>query len=518
MYTVRRKVILSVGIFSLALALRLPYVGLPILNRDETIYAVIAREILRGAVPYRDIWEIKPPLIFYLYALIFRLFGEISLTPVHIFAALYMAVTALVTADIARKQWGPKEGLIAGLGMAAYSTFTNSMQSQEADTELFLLLPQLLAIRFFLWARPGRVSRDMFISGLLSGIAMMFKQPAALVVILMGLWPLIFPPAGQGRFRGLAYFLSGAITVPAIFLIYFTCKGAFRDCLNLMVLNNIAYLRERTHGSAFAVFMRLAGGAWFIAAPNIVLWLLGYGSAIYAAIEVIVKGRAENGRMRNLFLAIYLIVCSICSFSGVTFYDHYYVMMIPALTLMWTYGTSALWSRLRNRATRVALALALFIGVLYPLVEFHFVRREWVEQFKVADRLFTGLGADIRARTGPDDRIFVWGLNPEIYFLAQRRPAGRFIYTTFQVGLVVGAPLPNYMSRDSDYVMPESWDLLMQDLETYKPVVFIDSFSMEPAYAYRYPTDKYPRLQHWLDVNYKGYYGVRKASLYIRNK
>ena len=72
MNLIRRNEILGAAtIMTVALAFRLPYANCGILNPDEAIYATIAREILHGAVPYRDIWEIKPPLIFYLYAIVF---------------------------------------------------------------------------------------------------------------------------------------------------------------------------------------------------------------------------------------------------------------------------------------------------------------------------------------------------------------------------------------------------------------------------------------------------------------
>ena len=47
--------------------LRTPLLDLP-LERDEGAYAVVATEMLRGAVPYRDVWDHKPPGVYVAYA------------------------------------------------------------------------------------------------------------------------------------------------------------------------------------------------------------------------------------------------------------------------------------------------------------------------------------------------------------------------------------------------------------------------------------------------------------------
>ena len=69
---------IAVGFGLLALvqviATRLSWVGIP-LQTDTGIWAYIGGRILDGALPYRDLWESKPPGIFYLFALVERLFG-----------------------------------------------------------------------------------------------------------------------------------------------------------------------------------------------------------------------------------------------------------------------------------------------------------------------------------------------------------------------------------------------------------------------------------------------------------
>ena len=55
-------------------------------GRDQGIYSVVGRTILDGGVPYKDVWDFKPPGIYFVYALSRALFGK-SMAAVRIFEA-----------------------------------------------------------------------------------------------------------------------------------------------------------------------------------------------------------------------------------------------------------------------------------------------------------------------------------------------------------------------------------------------------------------------------------------------
>src|SRR5690606_3347865 len=50
-------------------------------GRDQGIYAMVASGLLDGKLPYRDVWDFKPPGVFLCYALSFALFGESMAAP-----------------------------------------------------------------------------------------------------------------------------------------------------------------------------------------------------------------------------------------------------------------------------------------------------------------------------------------------------------------------------------------------------------------------------------------------------
>src|SRR2546430_13305363 len=66
-----------------------------LLNPDELLWAVSAREFLGGKTLYRDVWLDKPPGATLIYAAVFALTG-VKMVAIRIFTPIYVFLTALV--------------------------------------------------------------------------------------------------------------------------------------------------------------------------------------------------------------------------------------------------------------------------------------------------------------------------------------------------------------------------------------------------------------------------------------
>ena len=72
----RRSQVWMAAALLAVLFLALPNLRYPI-GRDQATYCVIAQGLLQGKQLYRDLWDNKPPGIFYIYALIVKIFGPV---------------------------------------------------------------------------------------------------------------------------------------------------------------------------------------------------------------------------------------------------------------------------------------------------------------------------------------------------------------------------------------------------------------------------------------------------------
>ena len=99
----------------LTLALRLPAFFVNVFNSDETYLATQAHVIQDGGNIYKEAADRKPPLVPYVYAASFELFGSNDLWTVRVVAMLAIALTAWLLAYEATRRWGRRAGWIAGL-------------------------------------------------------------------------------------------------------------------------------------------------------------------------------------------------------------------------------------------------------------------------------------------------------------------------------------------------------------------------------------------------------------------
>lgn len=99
---------------------------------DQAIYALAGSEMLRGAVPYRDVWDNKGPVLLFLFAGLFAVLG--NQPPLYDLAqTVLVCVLALGVYLVARRLWG-REG---GLGAAVLTVFACSFPAgRELNAEI----------------------------------------------------------------------------------------------------------------------------------------------------------------------------------------------------------------------------------------------------------------------------------------------------------------------------------------------------------------------------------------------
>ena len=100
----------------------------------------------------------------------------------------------------------------------------------------------------------------------------------------------------------------------------------------------------------------------------------------------------------------------------------------------------------------------------------------------------------IESLTTPDQRIFVWGQYPELYWAANREPATRFIHTGFLTGNSGGRDPAIGESTDG---LPGAWDLLATDMASHPPALIVDTSAAAIRGSQHYTLDRTPL---WDDV------------------
>jgi 4-amino-4-deoxy-L-arabinose transferase-like glycosyltransferase len=400
------------AILALSTLLRLAFLHEPF-DRDEGQYATIAQVILRGGLPYRDAIEIKPPGTFYLYALAIGLFGA-TIEAVRTFTALYAMLTVIAVYGVARHISGARAGLCAALIYGIFSTVPRLQGN--CNTEVFLVLPMTAGVWFFLKAFETKKRSYLFWAGLCAALAMLIK-PVALPVVALEFLLIPFFRSGTGRWKDsaldLASFLLPIAACAMATIAYFFLRGGLDDFLYWTV----EFPRRYKDAEIFST-PALAAVAWHLRSVLVVPALLGIPAALWLA-------ATKRTIPSVLPLLLILAVSWAIALPGKNF-PHYFLMIIPFLAIPGGIAVAQISSIPRIPA---CLALLIVTGTLvfsvFKNYKFYTVYSPdqvvtaiygttiFVDSVKVASYL--------REKTRPDDYIFQWGFEPELYFLSGRR-------------------------------------------------------------------------------------------------
>ena len=399
----KKTAIILFFILSLQLLLRLPFLAEP-LTQDEGIYSCVAARMAQGDVLYRDLVDTKPPGVFYIYLFIYKLLGW-SAFALRRATALFALLPTIVLFFIGRKLRDEKTGLTAAL---FYALFAGGVLVEGAgsNTEVFMVLPLLLALYFFL-------AGNIFMAGLFSGLAPLIKQVA--VFNLLALFGFSFIRGRQWDLKRAGVYLAGCAVPPLLIVTYFWSKGGlagFIDC-------NLFYSLGMVNPSIGYFFFKTL---YIMLFENSVLWVMA-GVGVWSIMSSKVKG---NGGL----LLVWVLLSLVGVFSAGYSFGHYYLQLIPGLSLLAGIGVAS-WSgsRLSLIGRRVLLAVSgvLILLIIASQYEFYLVYSPDEISFQrygtPANAIARRLGERLKDITLPRDRIFTKSLYSAVLY-AGRIPAG----------------------------------------------------------------------------------------------
>jgi hypothetical protein len=432
-------VLFMVGLWNLP-TLWYPY------GQDQALAHVIARLILDGKLPYRDALDVKPPGIFYLYALTIALGGE-GMQWARMADLLGLWATVFIVWRVGKAMECPTAGLwgafLFGLAYPLMGFWNTALQ--EGFLLPFLwgsLLAALLGWR-------GAGMRGWFLCGSCLGVVFWFKYPYVLPlgVVAIAAWMKgrRARPRGTPSLRYLVGLTAGFLLVLGLGGIYLWKMGVLEEMLEITIAQNIG--ERLTHYGLLTQETRsLEPWDWILETPLLVC--IGVMGAMAVLSQWIRRPRGWGlilGYGVSMVAAIYL---------QVRFFQYHW---IPLLSFLCFWSGLALSEsgrivrHLAPRATsRACLSTAGLVAVLLMaagLVSHQRDVRVWfawikgklpVEAFL---SFFPGTGQSppfvledwrasefLRGLEIPDETLFVWGSRPLVYYFSGLEPTSRFLY------------------------------------------------------------------------------------------
>lgn len=436
---------------ALGLALRVPFLGLPMIS-DEGGYAYVASRWLAGEGRlYHDLWVSRPQGIFVAYGLIFETLGT-DVVALRLGAWVAAVATLLVVWRFAGVWGGRRVAVVAALVFAALSG-SPAIEGFTANAEVFMALPAAGAAWLLLRAgREGWRWRPLLGVGVCAGLATLLK-PSGVVMLGIGLavvW--LLAPSGRVALRRAGWLLAGFAVALAPALVHGWWLG-WHEFLFAAVTYRLTAQSGATAGlrhQLVSIAMLLVR-CWPLLALTALALLADRGWAPWPALlrggvrrhladanrlGIVARADLRPGRLLGrvepgtLVLRLWLLGALAGVAVGGDWWPHY-LIQVAAPFAIWL---AQLLDDARPRLAapqRRGLATLAIVALLSP---YGVAARGSADDVSLAifgqdnypsqDEVATYL----RQHAPADATIFVGYDNPAIYYLADRPAAYRYLY------------------------------------------------------------------------------------------
>ncbi len=475
-------------------------IGLPNLfetfSGDQALFTVYAQEISKGAVLYRDVWDVKQPGIFIFYLLAGKLFGFTEIG-IHFFELLYFLTFAAILLLTLKDYFHNNLFLLITpiLTVGFYYSICESLHLTQ--TEGLVGVPIYLTMWASIKYLDSYQRKWLFLSGLFGGCVILFKQIFLLIILCFWLTTFIASfVKSRKESSGKSFFfllLQTALLVAlgmilpvlpvAIYIIRHNELDLFLYTTFVYPNQAIATLTENR--TSFLI----TGLRWFLIKFVSLLFLTTLGTVIYLFTSKetdkgFIKKIIFNLRQVNLItvnMVLWLVVgFVVVLLQRLSWWEYHYLLFVVPLGILTVKSIETIWERIfENREFFIhssrKVAFALLIAVLLVPSFYRTVRKIRDNSGNVVSFIKTSQYTPKGETSSEYKRV-----KDEIAFLLEPNTRSGKIF-------VVGQPLFYYFSKrppaiSSNGWMPEfflrkQWQQLNEEIVEKKPVfVFIDHY------------------------------------------
>lgn len=340
----------------------------PIHSRvDQNIFFTLGRGILQGKVPYRDLFEHKGPLIYFIHAA-GALISKTSFVGVFVMQVLFFAVSILFMYKTAKLFTTEKRAWIAAMVTAAVSSATYAFKLGDNAEEFcwaFLMVSLYYLVKYFKDCetefRPEKFS-ILFLNGIMAGCVLWLKftQLGFWIGYMAVIFFYLIANKKYGRaFASCGVYLGGMAVTALPWIVYFGIKGALSDLFTTYFYDNIFL-----YGSGKSFFEKIisigSSLAYDIIQNPLVMFMIGLGIFAFCVKKQYFTKPFGRACVTTAFLVLYIML-----YIGGVRYDYYMLIATPFMLFGTIYVLDILASMKHPRKYMQTIAFALcFVYVI----------------------------------------------------------------------------------------------------------------------------------------------------------
>jgi len=431
----------------------IPNITYPI-GRDQATYLVIGQGLRNGQHLYQDLWDNKPPGIFYLFALIVKIFGPV-IWCVGLVDILWLLAISYCIFRFAERYLGIGAAVVAVVFNATWHIQAGYWEA--AQTETFLIFFVLIAFHLVAREGSGMRLRHAF-AGALCGAAFWLKYNAIVMLPFVVLIPYLdtrgldanprrvglLIPWREWMARAVAFGAGFAGIVAAVLI-------AFRFSDSWEALKEVQF-DVLPRYSAMALERTPHYPLWALYQTELVLGL--WTEIAFLVAFVLAWKKRELARLAPILLSV--AIGYLCLALQVRFHAYGFETVFPFAAVVWGYLAVKIYQGFRGLAQRCSargwslarvLVWVLFVNVaawplpgqMVSIVGQYRALADWTRGREVFYTSYPWANpishfpdqmqviSYLRKNLAPGDSAFVWGSEPLIYFLTSRPCPTRFV-------------------------------------------------------------------------------------------
>ena len=424
------------------------------LERDEGEYAYMGQLILQGIPPYGEAYNMKFPGTYLMYAGIMAVFGQTT-EGIHIGLIIVNCAAIWMVYLLARKIVGDIPAALAG-GTYGVLSLSSSVFGFAAHATHFIVLPALGGTLLLLHALEREKPYLYLSSGTLLGMSVVMKQSGIFFVLFAIVYILYNRMAAgsvrplKGLFVRLGIFCLGASMPLLITALWLYLAGVFPRFWFWTVTYASRYATQVSLPDALLrlknSFLQVADGFflfWMFASLGFIVMLFPR-QRVYdkdsSPNDIITAQEQQSGVKTDKALVLFFVFFSFLSvLPGFYFRAHYYVTFLPAVSLLFGIFIHFLISG-SLAFFRVRFPRLIGVGIFIAAATIGVIRQRddlfADNPLRLSGLIYSGnpfpesleIARFIEQRTAPNDRIAIFGSEPQIFFYAKRRSATGYIY------------------------------------------------------------------------------------------
>jgi|GEM_PF-948115 len=389
-------------------------------ERDEGEYGYSAWLMQQNITPYENSFIQKPPLIIYTYYLS-HLISPFSIWLPRLIGFLFTLATCVLLALSARKLYGPHAGWLA-LWLSSLLLTASRFGALAANTEKFMLLPLAGLIALYVYKKESKNIWVYFAAGILGALAILYKPIALLpVIFLLAYWLItewLVDKKNNKFFKALLFIFLGAGLTTFLSFAYFIWHGAWREVWQQIFIFNLSYAKYME--SFFPEYFYRYGAEYFnLFWPILIISLASF-----------IRKDKPTLWWVLLFISLGTIIT--------TRIVHYYLLLAPFFILIAASGFAILIKKIKIKEDEDTWRNFVSAGVIAAIIMIYAAtigEQFFLKPVELTNSLYgpdNALGeqmlmADkVREYTKLNDKIFIGGSEPQIYYFSKRQSASKF--------------------------------------------------------------------------------------------